>query len=329
MTVHTPPDKELKTIGSIAMWSARRTKRADIMDALVNIGEAHHVPDLDDRKNFEYSLGRACKLMAGSAYFYEFKRKWRGWHAPDPMLWDIVQHVKTHGQIVNGEYKVVCVVACDKSYSFDSYRTYKDMQDLATQKPVRLFNWDATSWSPTNPANPEFAFTEFLRSTWNFHRGELSGGEVSQAFKNILDGIGAEPLKQGNSVYWLAPELTASWHQVREAMSSLIPCQSFTQAATPESLSYLQDIVSEDLNERCTDLEDMVRENSTHKSSLEKRARLAREVRAKIQKFDSVLGTGLDGLRERLGNATATRVQAEASAVSIIDDEEIFSDLPF
>ena len=130
-------------------------------------------------------------------------------------------------------------------------------------------------------------------------------------------------------MYWLAPELTASWHRVREAISSLIPCQSFTQAATPESLSSLLDIVSEDLSERCTDLEDMVRENSTHKSSLEKRARLAREVRAKIQKFVSVLGTGLDGLRERLGNATATTVQAEASAVSIIDDEEIFSDLPF
>mgnify|MGYP003652178808 CR=1 FL=1 len=321
-------DKELKTIGSIAMWSASRTSRTEIVDALEPLGSHACVPEIDLQKNFEYALGKACKRMSVSGFIFESKRKWRGWHAPDPMSWDIIRYQKGYAP-QDTNYDVVAIAACHEKLGIERYRVYANMANMEQNFPVTTYDWDQEHWQPSNSADCPMSFATFLEEAWKEHRSELSGGEVSKTFKNILDKIGAEPLKKGNSVYWLPPELTKQWLDVRAVMEDIIPIQSFTQAATAESLASLLGIVSEDLNERCSELEEMVRENSTHKNSLDKRARLAREARAKIQKFDSILGAGLDTLRQRLHSATATTVQAEASAVSVIDDEEVFADLPF
>ena len=164
---------------------------------------------------------------------------------------------------------------------------------------------------------------------WDKHRYELRGGEVSDIFKSILEGIDAQPLKKHSSVFWVSPEDTKTWMDIRKAMKDVIPIQAFTQAGTADSLDSLLKIIEAELSEKCEELEDMVRENSTNKATLEKKARIAREVRSKIKKFEGVLGTGLDSLKGRLHTATATTLQAESSAVSVMDDEDVFSDMKF
>jgi len=322
---------EVHNIGTIAMWSASRTSREDLLDALAISGmPSSHVPPLDNDKNFEYAMKQACKEMSTGKHWCEAKRKWRGWHAPEPKTWDIVRHETTANQ---GEYDVMAVVAWHNKNTWGVYRHADHVGDLTKEiDGSTLGVHPPINWAMVDAGDPEALVRGYnwnLRRKWDKHEEELSGGEVSSAFKSILDGMDAQPLKKHSSVFWVSPEDTKVWLNVRKAMAGVISVQAFTQAGTADSLNSLLQIIEAELSEKCQELEDMVRENSTNKSTLEKKARIAREVRAKIRKFEGILGTGLDSLKGRLQSATATTLQAESSAVSVMDDDEVFSDLKF
>ena len=318
-------------IGTIAMWSASRTPRQDLVDALNNaMLPSSHVPPLDNDKNFEYAMKQACKELSTGQHWCEAKRKWRGWDAPelpDPRTWDIVRHKTTSNQ---GEYDVMAVVAW---YTKDEWQVYRHADDVGKPSAEVGKEQLPENVDPNDSRElPEFLIRKYfqqLHIKWDKHRHELSGGEVSSTFKSILEGIDAQPLKKHSSVFWVSPEDTKTWMDVRKAMKDVIPIQAFTQAGTADSLSSLLQIIEAELNEKCEELEEMVRDNSTNKATLEKKARIAREVRSKIKKFEGVLGTGLDSLKGRLHTATATTLQAESSAVSVMDDEDVFSDMKF
>ena len=322
---------QVHNIGTIAMWSASRTPREDLVDALESaVLPSSHVPQLDDDKNFEYAMKQACKAMSTGSYWCEAKRKWRGWDAPelpDPRTWDIVRHKTTSDQ---GEYPVMAVVAW---YSKHCWAVFRHATHVGlTTRQVDRHGQPDIDWKKVTDGDPESlarAYNHHLKIKWDNAKNELSGGEVSDTFKSILNGMGAQPLKKHSSVFWVSPEDTKTWKDVRKAMKGVIPIQAFTQAGTADSLNSLLQIIEEELGEKCEELEEMVRDNSTNKATLEKKARIAREVRSKIKKFEGVLGTGLDSLKGRLQTATATTLQAESSAVSVMDDDEVFSDMKF
>jgi hypothetical protein len=326
---------EIHNIGTIAMWSASRTLREDLVDALAASNmPSSHVPPLDNDKNFEYAMKQACKEMSTGKHWCEVKRKWRGWHAPDPKTWDIVRHETTSDQ---GEYDVMAVVSWHSQHAWGVYRHADHVSDVTKEVNAGTMGQNFgvhahIEWQKVDEGDPEAlvkGYSWCLSEKWEKHRNELSGGEVSSAFKDILEGMDAQPLKKHSSVFWVSPEDTKVWLDVRKAMDGVIPVQAFTQAGTADSLNSLLQIIEAELSDKCQELEDMVRENSTNKATLEKKARIAREVRAKIRKFEGILGTGLDSLKGRLQTATATTLQAESSAVSVMDDDEVFSDLKF
>ena len=86
--------------------------------------------------------------------------------------------------------------------------------------------------------------------------------------------------------------------------------------------------LEDELADEILSIETMTRETNPSSFMIERRTKKAQLVRERISKFDAVLGTSLDSLKDRVNTASKVANQAEASA-SALGDLGTFEDMPF
>ena len=169
-----------------------------------------------------------------------------------------------------------------------------------------------------------------LIDTWNDNKHTLSGGDITTMFKDVLANMeGVFPIKSGGSMYWLPPEQKQRWLDIQDAMKDIIPVQLFSQAGDSTTLDSLFIALEEELEDDIKYLEEIVNENDLSEHALKKRRSKSEKLHAMVSGYKGVLGNRLDGIVQRLSQAENVSLQAGSSAAAIIEDDEIFSDLPF
>lgn len=314
-------------VGSIACWTAGRVDRSLVSNALNETGHGDHLPALSPVDNFKYCLERAGALRyKNDRQSCEVKRKWRGWNAPDPMPFEVWIN-RTHPDRDNEmELAVYAQLTGDGVWSIA-----RNMDEAHKCNFIDMSK-DIMEYHNTEDYTAA-RFANTFSGMWSSISRELSGGQVSKMFKNILGGpLDGLPIKNGGTVYWINTESAKVWNDLQKSFwreAPTIRVQSWSASPTPDTFKSLLAVLEDQLEDKIEKLEELTRNNSESDSDLKKRENIAKGVRSEIAKFDYLLGSDLDGLRDRLKNAERAAVQAEASASSVSDDIELFNDLPF
>lgn len=321
-------DKQLPAeVGSIACWAASRVQRAEVSEALAEAGHHQYLPLLNPVDNFKYCLERAGALRyKKDDQSCEVKRKWRGWDTPNPMPFEVWIN-RTHTDRDN-EMELAVYAQLDTAGVWEVARNREEAdKGNFIDKTKDIMDYHNTD----DYTAARFANT--FNHLWDDISTQLSGGQVSKMFKKILsDELEGLPIKRGGTVYWINSDAAKKWSDIRNCFFKEAPSikvQSWSASPTPETFKSLLTVLEEQLEEKIKNLEELTKENSDSDAGLRKRESIAKSVRQSISRFDYLLGSDLDNLRDRLKNAERTAVQAEASATSISDDIELFNDLPF
>tara|TARA_B100000519_G_scaffold175942_1_gene164823 strand:+ start:9459 stop:10397 length:939 start_codon:yes stop_codon:yes gene_type:complete len=307
-------------VGNIASWSGKRIDRDQFFQALDGLGLGQHVPMPNTVKNMEYILNKCGHHAAGFNGFDSIKceRKWTGRKEPDFCSWDIFGTERNSWKN-NAKTRLMTVTYRRSTKELGFYRTF---DDISSNIQIALGDAD-------NITAQDAFLRRFPRMEAQFI-DSLSGGEVTKTFKEILDTWGdAFSIKDGGSMYWLPPSRKDMWKNIQNKLHSIVPVQLFSQAGDANTLDSLFVALENSLTEDVSKLEGMMASSEATDFHLRKRKELSERLSYIVNSYQGVLGSRMDALVDRLTKAGALSVQANASAVSMIEDDAIFSDLPY
>ncbi len=317
----------METVGNIASWTSKRTDRKEIVKSVLKkpmLGQSFLVPSPIYYANLEYCLNKAgseaAKRFLGRGSKIKCERKWVD-RDPFTRNWDVYRHTKNRDDINHREYLCSAKIHGNDPELVSVY--WDSPEGIRIEEKIKNLTQDQIDSIPHH-------YLMVLIDTWNDNKHTLSGGDITTMFKDVLANMeGVFPIKSGGSMYWLPPEQKQRWLDIQDAMKDIIPVQLFSQAGDSTTLDSLFIALEEELEDDIKYLEEIVNENDLSEHALKKRRSKSEKLHAMVSGYKGVLGNRLDGIVQRLSQAENVSLQAGSSAAAIIEDDEIFSDLPF
>ena len=313
--------------GAIVCWTAGRMNRPAITTCLSKIGYveaeiAEFVPAIKPVDNMLYAIKQMLKKhYTTSDKQYEVRKGWKGYKLPSSIHYEI--WVRDFSD-TDSDMKMVAHITHDPT--IPKHRFYHDASQAKAANGK--YHYDVDDGYNTAQCDALSQMSQrFIDDFYYIHEEELTGGQVTKMFKNILDDRDALAIKSGGTVYWLDERWAMRW----EALQRQFPTfrlQSWTSSNTPETLKSMVQALEDELADEILSIETMTRETNPSSFMIERRTKKAQLVRERISKFDAVLGTSLDSLKDRVNTASKVANQAEASA-SALGDLGTFEDMPF
>ena len=310
---------KLDIVGNIASWSGKRVDRDKVYEAVKDLGLAIHVPRPDKINNMQYILNSTGRYVAGYHPFDTIKceRKWSGRVPRVVGVWDIFGTTKS----TYGDNKKELIATISYDTRLDEVKFYKNYDDSTNDVT-------ASKGDPSNTSTLD-SFLSYFPRCEAMYIDSISGGEVSKK-KDMLEGWpDCIPLKDGGSMYWLPNSCKDRWLDIQEALSGIIPIQLFSQAGDANTLDGLFHSLDSAISVDIEKLESMVANGTQTEHQLDRQKALSEKLSHVVSSYQGVLGNRMDALVSRLEKAGALSVQANASAVSMLEDDAIFSDLPY
>jgi hypothetical protein len=132
---------------------------------------------------------------------------------------------------------------------------------------------------------------------------------------NILDSLGATRLRPGGALYWLPQDRIEQWQKVVEVIEQAgVDARNriylLRNKMDADSVRAVRDAIVAEIGREATRIEEEVRSGELGEKALEARRDQAIDLRAKIEKYENILGVGLNQLTEIVNHADQTACAA-------------------
>jgi hypothetical protein len=158
-----------------------------------------------------------------------------------------------------------------------------------------------------------------VRADYSRHLDECSSDDVGAWLCKIVRRMDGVALRDTGGFYYIPPTRLAEWTRVVECLAQVSGHRVFQIPAmnSPDTVAAVVDAVEQEAAQEAANMEAELTEGKLGERALNNRYKQCENVEQKVQRYEALLGRGLDTLRTRL-----EQLRANLAAAAILASED-------